>query len=70
MNFVVGGLSEIDLSSPINYGTPSSIGSMRSQRSGIRTPIRQRFDIGGLDRRVRTVSVDPNVSYALKLVTL
>lgn len=29
-------LHDIDLSSPLNYGTPSSMGSVRTPRSGIR----------------------------------
>ena len=35
-------VSEIDLSSPLNYGTPSSVGSnLRTPRSGVKgTPIR------------------------------
>ncbi|XP_065208146.1 DNA replication licensing factor MCM4 [Planococcus citri] len=51
------GMSEIDLSSPMNYGTPSSVGSTRSTRSGLRgTPMRQRPDIR-TDRRVRQVNL-------------
>lgn len=51
------GLSEIDISSPLNYGTPSSMGSIRTPRSGIRgTPMRQRPDIR-VDRRARQVNV-------------
>lgn len=51
------GMSEIDLSSPLNYGTPSSMGSLRTPRSGIRgTPIRLRPDIR-TDRRMRQVNV-------------
>lgn len=50
-------MSEIDLSSPLNYGTPSSMGSLRTPRSGIRgTPIRLRPDIR-TDRRMRQVNV-------------
>ncbi len=37
------GISEFDLSSPMNYGTPSSVGSTRSGISG--TPIRLRPDV-------------------------
>lgn len=50
-------LSEVDLSSPLNYGTPSSVGSsLRTPRSGVRgTPIRHRSDIRS-DRRMRQVS--------------
>ncbi|KAK4294833.1 hypothetical protein Pmani_032570 [Petrolisthes manimaculis] len=55
-------LSEVDLSSPLNYGTPSSVGSsLRTPRSGVRgTPIRHRSDIRS-DRRIRQVnlSTDP-----------
>uniref|UniRef100_A0A8D9AE93 DNA replication licensing factor MCM4 n=1 Tax=Cacopsylla melanoneura TaxID=428564 RepID=A0A8D9AE93_9HEMI len=52
-------MSEIDLASPLNYGTPSSIGSLRTPRSGIQgTPIRLRPDIR-TDRRIRQVSVGP-----------
>ncbi|XP_075216079.1 disc proliferation abnormal [Lycorma delicatula] len=51
------GMSEIDLSSPLNYGTPSSMASVRTPRSGIRgTPIRLRPDIR-TDRRIRQVNV-------------
>lgn len=50
-------LSEIDLSSPLNYGTPSSLGSVRTPRSGIRgTPIRMRPDVR-TDKRIRQVNV-------------
>lgn len=48
---------DIDLSSPLNYGTPSSMGSIRTPRSGIRgTPIRVRPDIRQ-DRRLRQVNI-------------
>lgn len=51
------GLQDIDLSSPLNYGTPSSMGSVRTPRSGIRgTPIRMRPDIR-TDKRIRQVNV-------------
>lgn len=54
-------ISEIDLSSPLNYGTPSSMGSVRTPRSGIRgTPVRARPDIR-LDRRVRQVNIGSDV---------
>lgn len=50
-------LHDIDLSSPLNYGTPSSMGSIRTPRSGIRgTPIRVRPDIRQ-DRRMRQVNI-------------
>lgn len=54
---LAGGFQEIDLSSPLNYGTPSSLGSVRTPRSGIRgTPIRLRPDIR-TDKRIRQVNV-------------
>lgn len=54
---VAVGLQDIDLSSPLNYGTPSSMGSVRTPRSGIRgTPIRMRPDIR-TDKRIRQVNV-------------
>lgn len=50
-------MSEIDLSSPLNYGTPSSLGSIKTPRSGIRgTPIRMRPDIRS-DKRLRQVNI-------------
>ncbi|KAJ8935380.1 hypothetical protein NQ314_012791 [Rhamnusium bicolor] len=50
-------MSEIDLSSPLNYGTPSSLGSIRTPRSGIRgTPIRMRPDVRS-DKRIRQVNI-------------
>eukprot|EP00095_Tigriopus_kingsejongensis_P012712 maker-scaffold1515_size37859-snap-gene-0.7 protein:Tk12712 transcript:maker-scaffold1515_size37859-snap-gene-0.7-mRNA-1 annotation:"dna replication licensing factor mcm4" len=54
-------VSEIDLSSPLNYGTPSSAGSAhpRSSVGGVRsTPIRIRSDIQS-ERRLRQVNVTP-----------
>ncbi|KAG4076715.1 hypothetical protein HA402_002002 [Bradysia odoriphaga] len=49
--------SNIDLSSPLNYGTPSSMGSVLTPRSGIRgTPVRARPDIR-TDRRMHLVNV-------------
>lgn len=52
-----GHIHDIDLSSPLNYGTPSSMGSIRTPRSGIRgTPIRARTDIRQ-DRRLRQVNI-------------
>lgn len=62
---ILSGMCEIDLSSPLNYGTPSSMGSMRTPRSGIRgTPIRLRPDIR-TDRRMRQLNVasDPVSTY-------
>ncbi|XP_013775385.1 DNA replication licensing factor mcm4-like isoform X2 [Limulus polyphemus] len=47
--------SEMDLSSPLNYGTPSS--SVGTPHSSVRgTPIRQRSDIRS-DRRLRQVNI-------------
>lgn len=59
-------MQDIDLSSPLNYGTPSSMGSIRTPRSGIRgTPIRSRPDIR-TDRRIRQVNIgSDNVSSSL-----
>lgn len=49
--------SEFDLNSPLNYGTPSSIGSIRTPHSGIQnTPLKARPDIR-IDKRIRTVNV-------------
>lgn len=49
--------SNIDLSSPLNYGTPSSMGSLLTPRSGVRgTPVRARPDIR-TDRRMHLVNV-------------
>lgn len=51
------GICDIDLSSPLNYGTPSSIGSINTPRSGIRgTPVRARPDIR-TDKRMRQVNI-------------
>ncbi|XP_053675377.1 DNA replication licensing factor MCM4 [Anopheles nili] len=51
------GMSQIDVSSPLNYGTPSSMGSIRTPRSGIRgTPMRQRPDLR-VDKHSRQVNV-------------
>ncbi|KAF7387318.1 hypothetical protein HZH68_012995 [Vespula germanica] len=56
------GMSEIDLSSPLNYGTPSSLGSIRTPRSGVRgTPIRQRTDIR-TDKHMRQVNLSEPIS--------
>ncbi|KAF7281528.1 hypothetical protein GWI33_004564 [Rhynchophorus ferrugineus] len=55
-------MSEIDLTSPLNYGTPSSLGSIRTPRSGIRgTPIRMRPDVRS-DKRIRQVNVGGEVA--------
>lgn len=47
--------SEIDLSSPLNYGTPSSRGGPRTPGVG-ETPIRHRPDIRS-DRKMRQVTI-------------
>lgn len=52
-----GVFSELDLSSPLNYGTPSSHGM--SQSVGRGTPIRHRADIRN-DRRFRQVNLGPD----------
>ncbi|KAF7995852.1 hypothetical protein HCN44_006959 [Aphidius gifuensis] len=58
---MANGISELDLSSPLNYGTPSSLGSIRTPRSGIRgTPVRQRPDIR-TDKRIRQVNVNETI---------
>ncbi|KAK7865107.1 hypothetical protein R5R35_014639 [Gryllus longicercus] len=57
-----GGVSEIDLSSPLNYGTPGS-NALGTPRSGIRgTPIHSRPNIR-TDKRIRQVNInsDPQV---------
>ncbi|XP_043263384.1 DNA replication licensing factor MCM4 [Colletes gigas] len=55
---IVGSESGLQLSSPVNYGTPSSLGSIRTPRSGIRgTPIRHRPDIN-TDKRLRQFTVE------------
>lgn len=54
-------IADIDLSSPLNYGTPSSMGSIRTPRSGVRgTPIRSRPDIR-TDRRIRQVNLGSDI---------
>ncbi|KOX68806.1 DNA replication licensing factor MCM4 [Melipona quadrifasciata] len=61
INGLEGGLQ---LSSPINYGTPSSLGSIRTPRSGIRgTPARHRPDIN-TDRRLRQFTLQEPVPEA------
>ena len=57
---LLGGTSEIDLSSPLNYGTPSSryTGSVLPRTPGVGgTPIRARPDVRS-DRKMRTVNVE------------
>ena len=51
-------VSEIDLSSPLNYGTPSSrLGVGTPRTPGVAgTPIRPRSDVRS-DRKMRTVNV-------------
>ncbi|XP_017777636.1 PREDICTED: DNA replication licensing factor MCM4 [Nicrophorus vespilloides] len=59
------GMSEIDLSSPLNYGTPSSLGSVRTPKSGIKgTPIRMRPDVR-IDKRIRQVNVGSDALEAI-----
>ncbi|XP_043511866.1 DNA replication licensing factor MCM4 [Frieseomelitta varia] len=59
-----GSESGLQLSSPINYGTPSSLGSIRTPRSGIRgTPARHRPDIN-TDRRLRQFTLQEPVPEA------
>lgn len=60
MNFSDVAISELDLNSPLNYGTPSSMSSLRTPRSGARgTPMRQRPDVRS-DRKVRHVNLGAN----------
>lgn len=55
-----GAISELDLNSPLNYGTPSSMSSLRTPRSGGKgTPLRQRPDVRS-DRKVRQVHLGGN----------
>ena len=62
------GMSEVDLSSPLNYGTPGSLGSVTTPRSGIRgTPVRQRSDIR-TERRMRQVNIGDTVINSLYFV--
>lgn len=57
-----GNTSDVDMSSPLNYGTPSSLGSIRTPRSGIRgTPLRNRADIRS-DKRMRQVAITTEVN--------
>lgn len=54
--------SEIDLSSPLNYGTPSSRFAGTPRTPGAAgTPIRPRPDVRS-ERRMRTVNLDGAVS--------
>ena len=54
-------VSELDLNSPLNYGTPSSLSSLRTPRSSGRggTPMRQRPDVRS-DRKLRQVHLGAN----------
>lgn len=56
-----GAVSELDLNSPLNYGTPSSLSSLRTPRSSGRggTPMRQRPDVRS-DRKLRQVHLGAN----------
>ena len=50
-------VSEMDLNSPLNYGTPSSLSSLRTPRSaGRATPMHKRPDVKS-DRKVRQVNL-------------
>ena len=65
-------MSEIDLSSPLNYGTPGSLSSVHTPQSGIRgTPIRMRPDIR-TDRRIRQVNMnsDPVCLHDIHNITI
>lgn len=65
-----GSESGLQLSSPVNYGTPSSLGSIRTPRSGIRgTPIRHRSDIN-TDRRLRQFPLQEPVSEYDRILVL
>jgi len=50
--------SEIDLSSPLNYGTPGSVSTVGGSVGVGATPIRHRPDVRS-DRRMRQVNVGP-----------
>ncbi|XP_076283988.1 disc proliferation abnormal [Lasioglossum baleicum] len=61
---MIGSEIGLQLSSPVNYGTPSSLGSIRTPRSGIRgTPIRHRPDIN-TDKRLRQFSIQEPIPEA------
>ncbi len=56
--FILTATSEIDLSSPLNYGTPSSrlgVGTPRTP-GAVGTPIRPRPDVRS-ERKMRTVNL-------------
>lgn len=56
--YYIIGVNDVDVSSPMNYGTPSSLGSLRTPRSGIRsTPRAMRPDIGNNERRIRQINL-------------
>ena len=54
-----GGTSEIDLSSPLNYGTPSSHRTNPRTPGAAGTPIRPRPDVRS-ERKMRTVNLQEN----------
>ncbi|XP_055950709.1 DNA replication licensing factor mcm4-like [Argiope bruennichi] len=53
--------SDLEMSSPLCYGTPSSHGTAGSRSVGRGTPVRQRHDIRN-ERRMRQVNVGPENS--------
>lgn len=61
-------VSELDLNSPLNYGTPSSMSSLRTPRSvGSKgTPMRQRPDVRS-DRKLRQVHLGAGEVSKIKL---
>ena len=60
--------SEIDLSSPLNFGTPSSRIGAPTPGQDQRTPRRHRSDIGGTQRmREVNLATDPVVSTQVQL---
>ena len=67
--FISALASEIDLSSPLNYGTPGSQSVLGTPASGA-TPIRQRPDVRS-DRKLRQVAIGgsdpPSVSFYINL---
>ena len=61
---MVSGTSEIDLSSPLNYGTPSSrLGGIGTPRTpgAVGTPIRSRPDVRS-ERKMRMVNIGAGAS--------
>jgi len=64
LNIFTAPTSEIDLSSPLNYGTPGSRGGPHTPGAA-GTPIRTRPDVRS-DRKIRQVTIggsDPSVSF-------